>query len=87
MPFGERPRNDWHPIIVHALRCHGGEASLRTMYDWVETHFELTPQELRQHGSEKRKYRNDFRWAVKELEQDGIVSRSGRGKYKMTCRQ
>ena len=83
MPYGERPRSDWCLIAVDALHRHAGQADLQTMYRWVEAGFVMTPQELRPHGTEKHKYRNDFRWALKALEKDGTVARIGRGVYKM----
>ena len=80
-----RYKGFWREIIFQAIKALGGEADMSPdVYDWIQSHAQLTPRELSESPHQGRPYFfNTARGVASDMCNDGFLIRIRPGRYRL----
>jgi len=79
-----RYKGFWRDTISQAILALGGEADTSDVYNWIQSHTQLTPHELSESPHQGRPYfHNTVRGIANDMRNDGLLIRINPGRYRL----
>ena len=77
-----RYKGFWRKTIPTAILALGGDAYNSDIYEWIESHIQLTHYELSE-SYRRHRYRHTVRGILDDMSKEGYLVKIERGHYKL----